>query len=168
MLNEFLKTYEKAAEFWLKLADPRTYLRGVKPEELREFSFNATAGFLKLWQISIEYSTKIFQAMLRGDPDEILNTQLEYISRVEDVIAEIADNPVYSAYVNAINKAYLSQVLAMQEFSNAVFHSLGLPTRKDIVALAEAYVDLKGDIKRDVRNLRKELKEIKEAVGGGK
>lgn len=168
MVNEFLETYKRILEFWIKLSNPRTYLQNITHEELLDFTFKLTSGVFKIWQINAEYLAKIYQKMMEGDPEEILKTQLDYISKLEDVVAETADSPVYSAYVNALNRAYINQLLLLQEFSNALFHSVGLPTRKDIVALSEAYVDLKGDIKREVREIKKELREVKRVLEGGK
>jgi len=167
MLDEIFLTSRKFFEFWLKAADPRTYLKDVTQEELMEFGSKLMNYSLNFWQISSEYMAKMYSALIRGDAEEILNVQLEYLSKLEDAVAELANTAVYSAYVNAINRAYMNQLILMQEFSNALFHSLGIPTRKDIVALSEAYVDLKGDIKREMREIKGELAEMKKLISGG-
>ncbi|MEM4524689.1 MAG: hypothetical protein QXF29_06305, partial [Archaeoglobaceae archaeon] len=86
--------------------------------------------------------------------------------------AEYMNNAVVSAIVNAINKAYLRGLQNIQNFMSTILHSMGMVSRKDIIALSEAYVDLKGDIKKEARKIREEIKILREEIekiktGGG-
>lgn len=162
MLDEMAKTFKAVNDFIKTLFDPTTYLGDISPKEFGEF-YNDTANcFFKIYSLNAETYMKMVAESQRGDTEAVLNTYLDYISKLEDTFAELMDNAVVAAYVNLLNKIYLRSLLLIQNLNNAFFHSMGLATRKDIVALSEAYVDLKGDIKRETRKILKEIKKLQE------
>ncbi len=163
MLDEIFKTFKAINEFTLTLLDPNTYFRDIKPEDFQKFMFDFANGFLKIYQLNIETFFKIMQEMPKGDAEAMLNIYLAYLNKIEDLFAEMSDNDVMAAYINALNKAYLRYLRFIQTLNTSVLHNLGLASRKDIIALAEAYVDLKGDIKRESRRILREIKNLKEA-----
>lgn len=167
MYDEFLKTYKRAMEFWLKVTDPRTYLRELTPEEIQESISKYFEGSLKIMKETAEYSVILAGKMMQGDPDEVMKKYLEYISKLEDTVAEMANTPLYSAYINALNRIFLGQLYILQRTNSAILHSLGIPSRDDVVALAEAYVDLKGDIKRESRMIRREIRRLATSIQTG-
>ncbi len=164
MIDEMLKTFKALNEFTMTLLDPNTYFRDVKPEEFQKFLIDFANGVAQIYRLSFETSLRIMAELPKGDPEVMLNIYLNYISQMEDIFAEMSDNDVIAAYINALNKAYLRYLMLIQNLNNAALHSLGLASRKDIIALAEAYVDLKGDIKRESRRLLKEIRKMRDEM----
>jgi len=162
MLDEFAKTFKAVNDFVATLIDPRTYLGDISPDEFGEFYADVANCFFRISTLNAETYAKIIADMQRGDAESALNTYLNYISKMEDTFAELMDNAVVAAYINYLNRIYLRSLLLIQNINNALFHSMGLATRRDIIALSEAYVDLKGDIKRETRRILSEIRKIKE------
>uniref|UniRef100_A0A7C3UI72 Poly(3-hydroxyalkanoate) polymerase subunit PhaE n=1 Tax=Geoglobus ahangari TaxID=113653 RepID=A0A7C3UI72_9EURY len=162
MLNEIAKTFEAVNDFIRTLFDPTTYLGDLSPKEFEEFYNDIVNCFFKVSFLNAETYLKAITEMQRGDTESILNLYLNYISNLEDIFADLMDNPVIAAYLSQLNKLYLRSLHFIQNLNNAFFHSIGLATRKDIVALSEAYVDLKGDIKRETRRILREIKKLQE------
>ncbi|ADC65568.1 hypothetical protein Ferp_1417 [Ferroglobus placidus DSM 10642] len=168
MVEEFWRTYKKLFELYAKLSDPRTYFGELTEEEINESLSKIFNGFAKLGNLNLNYLIELYGNVLKGNPEEVLKTNLDYLEKLEDTIAEIVDNPLYSAYINFVDRVFLNYLITLQNINNAIFHSIGIPTRRDIVALSEAYVDLKGDLKKEFRALKKEIEELKAAIGGEK
>ena len=167
MFEEMLKTFESYLEFLSKVSDPRTYLGGVSNEEIADYSSKLLSATLDAYRISFEYFFRITQKFMEGDLDAALEAYLSYISELEDLSAKAADNAVYAAYVNTLNRVYMYYLIFLQNSINAFLHSIGMVTRRDIVALAEAYVDLKGDIKKETRKILAKIEELRREMGGG-
>ncbi len=163
IFQEALNAYEKFVEFTSELLNPKTAYN-LTAEEINEFFSKTLQGFLKIWSISFEYWTDVYLKMIAGDPDKVLAIHLRYISEFEDTVSEMVNNAVWAAYVNAIDKIYRRYLLLVQNITSAMLHSIGAPSRRDVVALAEAYVDLKGDIKKEVRAVRSEIENIKKLI----
>ncbi len=162
MLDEIAKTFKAVNDFMKTLLDPTTYLGDVTLKEFGELYNDIANCFFKISSLNAETYLKAITEMQRGDAESLLNLYLNYISNLEDIFADLMDNPVMAAYINILNKIYLRSLLLIQNLNNAFFHSMGLATRKDIVALSEAYVDLKGDIKRETRRILREIKKLQE------
>ncbi|MEM4575178.1 MAG: hypothetical protein QXR27_03275 [Archaeoglobaceae archaeon] len=172
LLEEIFKTAKTFNEFLLTLMNPRTYLRDVEEKEIEEFYRNTAKIFFELnnayWSLLFE----IYQALLKRDSEELIMVISRAMDRFENIYAEYMNNAVVSAIVNAINKAYLRGLQNIQNFMSTILHSMGMVSRKDIIALSEAYVDLKGDIKKEARKIREEIKILREEIekiktGGG-
>ncbi|MDI9646163.1 MAG: hypothetical protein QFX40_05655 [Archaeoglobales archaeon] len=161
MMEDIFKTFKTFEEFLMKLIDPKTYLGELSEEEIKDSIEKYYSGIFSIFQLNFDYSTKIWQKIFAGDVENVLATYLEYLSKLEDVVNKMSDNVLYSAYINALNSNYLRFLTTLQNINGAILHNLGLVSRKDIVALAEAYVDLKGDIKKETRVVRKDIAEIK-------
>ncbi|MEM3179107.1 MAG: hypothetical protein QXW81_04125, partial [Archaeoglobaceae archaeon] len=112
------------------------------------------------WDLIIEIS----QALAKRDSEEVIKAFTRAMERFEVLYAEYMDNPVVSAIINSINSAYMRTLMNLQSFMSAVLHSMGMVSRKDIIALSEAYVDLKGDIKKESRKIREEIRVLKEEI----
>ncbi|MCS7122237.1 MAG: hypothetical protein NZ895_06540 [Archaeoglobaceae archaeon] len=147
--------------------DPKTYLGEITDDEIKQSIAQITNGYFKILTLNYEYSIKIWQKLMIADLDGFLDTYLEYLSNLEDRVAEMVNTPLYAATVNAINRAYMNYLSLIQNMNSAVLHSLGLVSRKDVVALSEAYVDLKGDIKRESRKVLQEIAKLKEELKSG-
>jgi len=162
MLDEMAKTFKVVNDFMKTLLDPTTYLGEITPEEFKEFYNDIANCFVKISFLNAETYLKAVAEMQRGDAESILNMYLNYISNLEDIFADLMDNPIMAAYINLLNKVYLRYLLLIQNVNNAFLHAMGLATRKDVVALSEAYVDIKGDIKRESRKILEEIKKLRE------
>ncbi len=162
--EEMVKTIKAMNDLVQTLFDPRTYFGKLEPDEIREFLSDLAKGYLEISQLNMETYFKILSELPKGDAEEILKIYLGYISKLEDIFAKMSDNPVYSAYVNAINKMYVRTLRTIQNFNSAVLHSLGFVSRRDVVALSEAYVDLKGDINRESRRILEEVKALRQEL----
>ena len=162
--DEMQKYLETLSEFTQVMLDFRTYFGDLDPSEIADFFEILTRAYYKLLQLNAETYFKLISQLPKGDVEEFLKIYLEYIPKLEDIFAEISDNPVYSAYVNVLNRFYLKYLKSIQNFNSAILHSLGLVSRRDIIALSEAYVDLKGDIKRETRRILREVRELKEEI----
>lgn len=160
-LEETLKAY---SDFLNKLFNVSTYFRGLTWDELRDSLAMLLIAFVRAWQLSSEYLYKFSQRMFAADLDGALDTYLEYLSKMEDIAGELANTPLYAAHVNAANRLYMSYLTTIQSINSAILHSLGLVTRKDVVALGEAYVDLKGDLKREAKRIRDEVAKLHEGI----
>lgn len=167
MLEEFEKTFKAFNDFVKKLLDPKTYLGEITDEEIKSSISQITDCYIKMSNLNYEYSIKIFQKLMVADLDGFLESILEYLSSLEDRVAEMINNPLCAAVVNALNRSYINYMTFIQNLNSAMLHSLGLVSRKDIVALSEAYVDLKGDIKRESRKILQEIEKIREEIRGG-
>jgi hypothetical protein len=167
MMEELFKTGRTFQELYLKLLDPKTYLGELTQDEINESLSKFTEGFFRIFQLNFEYWMKAMEKIMAGDADGALEVYLQYISALEDTAAEMADSPLYSAFINAFNTSYLRSLISLQNLNSAFLHNLGLVSRRDVIALAEAYVDLKGDIKRETRMIRREIEELKRMILGG-
>jgi N-methylhydantoinase B/oxoprolinase/acetone carboxylase alpha subunit len=105
------------------------------------------------------------QALMKGDADAVIVAISRGMERIEAIYSEYMNNAVVSAIVNAVNRVYLRSLQNLQNFTSAILHAMGMVSRKDVIALSEAYVDLKGDIKKESRKIREELKLLREELG---
>lgn len=164
LLEEAFKTAKALNEFFLTITDPRTYLKELEEKEIEEFYVNSSKLLLELnrtyWGFVIDFT----QALMKREPDGIIMAISKAMENFEKLYAEYMDNAVVSAIVNAINSAYLRSLQNIQNFTSAFLHSMGMVSRKDIIALSEAYVDLKGDIKKESRKILEELRQIREEI----
>ncbi|MCX8204053.1 MAG: hypothetical protein N3H31_00045 [Candidatus Nezhaarchaeota archaeon] len=161
---ELEKTLKAYSDFLNKLFSVSTYFRGLTWDEFRDSLAVSLVVLAKTWQLSNEYWYESLRRLLAIDLDGALSVYLEYLSRLEDVAAEVANTPLYAAYVNAVNKFYINCLTLLQNVDSAILHALGLATRRDIVALGEAYVDLKSDLKREFRGVREGVAKLREAI----
>ncbi len=160
LFEEYLKTLNAINSTLMKFFDIKTYFR-LSDEEIAESIRAFYNLYLENARLTLKALNDLSSAFLKGDPDEFIRVYTSILTEFEDVYAKVMETPLLVAYLNEINKFYLRLLQGFQNFNNYVFHALGLVTRKDIVALSEAYVDLKGDIKKETRRLKKELEEIK-------
>lgn len=169
--SELEKAVRAYSDFLNKLLSIGTYFRGLTWDELRDSLAVVTLVSAKIWRMSNEYWYRILQRMFAADLDSALDSYLEYLSKLEDAADELANTPLYAAYINMANRLYMSYLTTLQNINNATLHALGLATRKDIVALGEAYVDLKGDLKRETKRIREEIAKLRSemaALGGAR
>lgn len=163
LFEEYLKTLNAINSTLTKFFNIKTYFK-LSDEEIAE-SIRAFYGlYLENMKLALKTLNDLSSAFLKGDPDEFIKAYTSILTKFENVYAKVMETPLLVAYLNEINKLYLRFLQGIQNYNNYVFHALGLVTRKDIVALSEAYVDLKGDIKKETRKLKKELEEIKKLL----
>lgn len=162
--EELFKTAKTFNEFFLTLTDPRTYFKEISEEEFQEFYKNTAKLFFELNKVYWGFLLDLTSATMRRDGEGITRAISDVMIRIEELYAEYMDNPVVSAWVNTINSIYMRSLLNLQNFMSAVLHSLGMVSRRDIIALSEAYVDLKGDIKKESRKVIEEIKLLKERL----
>jgi len=164
LLEEFLKTAKTINEFFITLSDPKTYFKELKEEEIEQFYTNTSKLFFELnrayWGLVIDLT----QAFIKMDAEGVLKAISSGMDRFESIFAEYTNNPVFSAFLNTVNMAYLRSLQNLQTLMSAILHSMGMVSRRDIIALSEAYVDLKGDIKKESRKIREELRLLKEEI----
>ncbi|RLI81353.1 hypothetical protein DRP07_07540 [Archaeoglobales archaeon] len=163
-IEESFKTFTAINETFWKFFDVSYFFKELKEEEIEESFSKITSFYAELLEFSLKFWKEIFDAVQKGDPDEVVKTYLFNLSELEDIYARRMDNMLIIAYLDEINKAYLTLLNNLQSVNNAIFHSLGLVTRRDVVALSEAYVDLKGDIKKESRKIRREIQELRKSV----
>jgi hypothetical protein len=165
LLGEAFKTAKTFNEFFLTLIDPRTYYKDLDEEEIQEFYSSTSKLFFELnrayWGLMIDLT----QALMKGDADAVIVAISRSMERIEAIYSEYMNNAVVSAIVNAVNRVYLRSLQNLQNFTSAILHAMGMVSRKDVIALSEAYVDLKGDIKKESRKIREELKLLREELG---
>ena len=165
LLEEAFKTAKTFNEFYLTLIDPRTYYKELDEEEIQEFYSSISKLFFELnrayWGLMIDLT----QALMKGDADAVIVAISRGMERIEAIYSEYMNNAVVSAIVNAVNRVYLRSLQNLQNFTSAILHAMGMVSRKDVIALSEAYVDLKGDIKKESRKIREELKLLREELG---
>lgn len=163
-LEEAFKTAKAVNEFFLTLINPKTYFKDLEEREIEEFYRNSVKLFFELnkayWGFLIEFT----QAIAKRNSEEVIKAVNKAMERFEIAYAEYMDNAVVSAIINAINSAYLRSLANFQNFTSEILHTIGMVSRKDVVALSEAYVDLKGDIKKESRKIREEIKELKDEI----
>ena len=164
LLEEILKTAKTINEFFITLSDPKTYFKELKEEEIEQFYTNTSKLFFELnrayWGLVIDLT----QAFIKMDAEGVLKAISGGMDRFESIFAEYTNNPVFSAFLNTVNMAYLRSLQNLQTLMSAILHSMGMVSRRDIIALSEAYVDLKGDIKKESRKIREELRLLKEEI----
>ena len=164
LLEEILKTAKTINEFFITLSDPKTYFKELKEEEIEQFYTNTSKLFFELnrayWGLVIDLT----QAFIKMDAEGVLKAISGGMDRFESIFAEYTNNPVFSAFLNTVNMAYLRSLQNLQTLMSAILHSMGMVSRRDIIALSEAYVDLKGDIKKESRKIREELRSLKEEI----
>ena len=164
LLEEILKTAKTINEFFITLSDPKTYFKELKEEEIEQFYTNTSKLFFELnrayWGLVIDLT----QAFIKMDAEGVLKAISSGMDRFESIFAEYTNNPVFSAFLNTVNMAYLRSLQNLQTLMSAILHSMGMVSRRDIIALSEAYVDLKGDIKKESRKIREELRLLKEEI----
>jgi len=164
LLEEILKTAKTINEFFITLSDPKTYFKELKDEEIEQFYTNTSKLFFELnrayWGLVIDLT----QAFIKMDAEGVLKAISGGMDRFESIFAEYTNNPVFSAFLNTVNMAYLRSLQNLQTLMSAILHSMGMVSRRDIIALSEAYVDLKGDIKKESRKIREELRLLKEEI----
>jgi hypothetical protein len=165
LLEEAFKTAKTFNEFFLTLIDPRTYYKELDEEEIQEFYSSISKLFFELnrayWGLMIDLT----QALMKGDAGAVILAISRGMERIEAIYSEYMNNAVVSAIVNAVNRVYLRSLQNLQNFTSAILHAMGMVSRKDVIALSEAYVDLKGDIKKESRKIREELKLLREELG---
>lgn len=162
--EEIFKTATAFNEFLLTLMNPRTYFKEISEQELEEFYSNCGKLILELNRAYFGFLMDISKALARGDSDEIVRTVSNAMERFEEIYADYMNNSVVSAWVNSINSAYMRSLLNLQNFTSAMLHALGMVSRRDIIALSEAYVDLKGDIKKESRKIMEEIRVLREKI----
>lgn len=162
--EEFFKTAKTFNEFFLTVTNPRTYFKELTEEEFNEFYKNSVKLIFELNKAYWGFFNDLTKAFAKRDSEEIARAIGNAMARIEEIYAEYMDNAVVSAWVNAINSAYMRTLLNLQNFTSAILHSLGMVSRKDVIALSEAYVDLKGDIKKESRKIMEEIRVLKEKV----
>ncbi len=162
--EELFKTARAFNEFLLTISDPRTYFKELSDQEFEEFYKNSGKLILELNRAYWGFLFELSKALAKGDSDEIARAVGDAMARFEEIYADYMDNPVVSAWINSINSAYMRSLLNLQNFTSAMLHALGMVSRRDIIALSEAYVDLKGDIKKESRKILEEVRALKEKI----
>ncbi|MCX8172840.1 MAG: hypothetical protein N3D09_04430 [Archaeoglobaceae archaeon] len=162
--EEVFKTAKTFNEFFLTLTNPRTYFKEISEEELDEFYKKSSKLFFELNKAYWGFLFDLTTAFAKRNGEEISRAINNAMIRIEEIYADYMDNAVVSACVNAINSAYMRILLNLQNFTSAILHSLGMVSRRDVIALSEAYVDLKGDIKKESRKILEEIRDLKERV----
>lgn len=162
--EEFFKTAKAFNEFFLTVTNPRTYFKELSEEEFNEFYKNSVKLIFELNRAYWGFLNELTKAIAKRDSEEIARVIGNTMSRIEELYAEYMDNAVVSAWINAINSAYMRSLLNLQNFTSSILHSLGMVSRKDVIALSEAYVDLKGDIKKESRKIMEEIRALRERV----
>ncbi|MEM3139083.1 MAG: hypothetical protein QXU17_02645 [Archaeoglobaceae archaeon] len=162
--EEVFKTAKAFNEFFLTVTNPRTYFKELSEEEFDEFYKNSVRLIFELNKAYWGFLNDLTKAFAKRDAEEIARSIGNAMARIEEIYAEYMDNAVVSAWVNAINSAYMRTLLNLQNFTSAILHSLGMVSRKDVIALSEAYVDLKGDIKKESRKILEEIRVLKEKI----
>ncbi|MCS7118707.1 MAG: hypothetical protein RMH75_01405 [Archaeoglobaceae archaeon] len=169
--EEAFRTAKVFNEFLLTLMNPRTYLRELEDREIEEFYHKNAKLLFELNKAYWGFLIEITQALARRDSGGVVRAVTATMERLEIIYAEYMDNAVISAIINSINNAYLRSLQSLQNFMSAFLHSMGMVSRKDIIALSEAYVDLKGDIKKETRKIREDIRSLREEIekikGGG-
>lgn len=162
--EEIFKTAKTFNEFFLTVTNPRTYFKELSEEEFDEFYRNSSKLFFELNKAYWGFLLDLTTAFTKGDSEEIAKAIGTAMARIEEIYAEYMDNAVVSAWVNAINSVYMRNLLNLQNFTSAILHSLGMVSRRDVIALSEAYVDLKGDIKKESRKIMEEIRALKDKL----
>lgn len=164
LLEELFKNAKALNEFFLTLMDPRTYFRDLKDEEIEEFYRSSAKLAIELGKAYRDFFFELVQALAKRDSDEVIKAINRAMDRFGTIYEEYMNNAVVSAFINAINSAYLQSLVNLQNLTSAMLHAAGMVSRKDIIALSEAYVDLKGDIKKESRKIREEIRALKEEL----
>ncbi|MEM3927649.1 MAG: hypothetical protein QXT07_01725 [Archaeoglobaceae archaeon] len=163
-LEEVFKNAKALNEFFLTLIDPKTYFRDLKDEEIEEFYRSSLKLVLELNKAYWGFVFEFTQALAKGEGEEVVKVVNKAMERFENAYAEYMNNAVVSAFINMMNSAYLRSLANIQNFTSALLHAMGMVSRKDVVALSEAYVDLKGDIKKESRKIREEIRVLREEL----
>lgn len=163
-LEEAFKTAKALNEFFITLVNPKTYFREIEDKEIEDFYRNTAKLFLELNRAYWGFFFDFTQAIAKRDSEEVIKAVNKAMERFEVAYAEYMDNPVVSAIINAINSAYLRNLAGFQNFMSGMLHAMGMVSKKDVIALSEAYVDLKGDIKKESRKIREEIKFLREEL----
>lgn len=162
--EEVFKTAKTFNEFFLTLTNPKTYFKELSEEEFEEFYKNSSKLLFELNKAYWGFLIDLTNAFAKRNSEEIAKAISNAMVRIEEIYAEYMDNAVVSAWVNAINSVYMRSLLNLQNFTSAILHSLGMVSRRDVIALSEAYVDLKGDIKKESRKILEEIRALRERV----
>lgn len=162
--EEVLKTATAFNEFLLTLMNPRTYFKEISEKELEEFYTNSGKLILELNKAYLGFLFDLSKAFAKGDSDEIAKTVGSAMAKFEEIYADYMNNSVVSAWINSINSAYMRSLLNLQNFTSAILHAFGMVSRRDVIALSEAYVDLKGDIKKESRKIMEEIRFLRQKI----
>ncbi len=162
--EELFRTAAAFNEFLLTLMDPRTYFKEISEKEFEEFYANSGKLILELNKAYLGFLFDLSKALAKGDSDEIAKTIGNAMERFEDIYADYMNNSVVSAWINSINSVYMRSLLNLQNFTSAILHAFGMVSRRDVIALSEAYVDLKGDIKKESRKIMEEIRFLREKI----
>lgn len=162
--EELFKTAKAFNEFLLTLIDPRTYLKEITEQEFEEFYKNSGEMIFELNRACWGFLFELSAALAKRDSEEVFKAVGNAMERFEEIYAKYMNNAVVSALINSVNSAYMRSLLNLQNFTSAMLHALGMVSRKDVIALSEAYVDLKGDIKKESRKILEEVRALKEKI----
>lgn len=163
-LEEVFKSAKALNEFFLTLMDPKTYFKDLKDEEIEEFYRSSAKLALEFNKAYWGFVLELTQALAKGGGEEVMKVFNKAMDRFETIYAEYMNNAVVSAFINSINSAYLRSLASLQNFTSALLHAMGMVSKRDVIALSEAYVDLKGDIKKESRKIREEIRILKEEL----
>ncbi|MFN3384322.1 MAG: hypothetical protein ACK401_05445 [Archaeoglobaceae archaeon] len=164
LIEETFKSAKALNEFVLTLMSPKTYFKELEEREIEDFYLNSTKLFFELNKSYWGFVFELTQALAKGEGEEVIKAVNKAMDRFETAYAEYMNNAVVSAIINSINSAYLRSLANIQNFTSALLHAMGMVSRKDIIALSEAYVDLKGDIKKESRKIREEIRVLREEL----
>ncbi len=164
LIEETFKSAKALNEFVLTLMSPKTYFRELEDKEIEDFYINSTKFFFELNKAYWGFVFELTQALAKGEGEEVVKVVNKAMDRFETAYAEYMNNAVVSAIINSINSAYLRSLASIQNFTSAFLHAMGMVSKKDVIALSEAYVDLKGDIKKESRKIREEIRILREEL----
>ncbi len=165
LAEESVKTFNEVNRAFLRLFDPAFYFQ-LSEDEITDSITAFMNGTAEIWELGLRGWMDFLKAVWKGDADEMIEAYLRYLSKLEDAVGRMMDNPLASAYLNKLNEGYLKSIQLIQSMNDYLFHTLGLATKKDIIALGEAYVDLKGDLKKEMKSLKEaETESLNELKG---
>jgi len=163
-LEELFKTANVFNEFLLTITNPKTYLKEITDQEFEEFYKNTGEMILELNRAYWGFLFELSAALAKRDSEEVFKAVGNAMERFEEIYAKYMNNAVVSALINSVNSAYMRSLLNLQNFTSAMLHTFGMVSRRDVIALSEAYVDLKGDIKKESRKILEEVRALKEKI----
>ena len=164
LLEEYIKTvatvYESSYNI-LRNLNPWDKLTEKEREEfLRTLAEIVYDGF--------EFTNDFFKdlyTLFYADPEAWLKVYEKLLSFIEREYRKLTETTYMAAIFNSLDDLFLLSTANIQRFMDGFLHYYGFATKFDIIRLGKAYVDLKQDLKRETRKIKKGINEIQEEMG---